>query len=131
MIERSTIARIGKVSSYFLLLCFILEFQELAEMQTLLKSVQTKFTALDYDDDDILNWKVTILGPQKTPYAGGSFVLRISFPYNYPKAPPSVIFETTIYHPNIDTQTGRVCNPYLSREKAWTKDVKISMSKFL
>jgi len=44
-----------------------------------------------------------IHGPEGTPYEKGIFFLDISFPVNYPHAPPKVIFQTRIYHCNIDS----------------------------
>ena len=66
------------------------------------------FTGL-LDDDNIFEWTTTLLGPKDTSYIGGLFSLKIKFPENYPKKPPEVVFETPIYHLNI--------NPYKSNDK--------------
>ena len=53
-------------------------------------------------------WTATLSGPADTPYADLTFKLRFDFPTNYPYSPPSVIFKTPIYHPNVDF-SGRIC----------------------
>jgi ubiquitin-conjugating enzyme E2 C len=56
----------------------------------------------------LLVWTATLAGPEATPYADLNFKLRLEFPANYPYAPPTVIFRTPIYHPNVDF-SGRIC----------------------
>lgn len=47
----------------------------------------------------------TIPGPPDTPYAGGSFEVKITIPDNYPFKAPTMNFTTRVWHPNISSQT--------------------------
>ena len=53
-------------------------------------------------------FKVTIKGQQSTPYVNGIFHLLLEFKTDYPFTPPTLLFNTPIYHPNIH-KTGIVC----------------------
>ena len=58
--------------------------------------------------ENLLHWTATIGGPNDTPYASLTFKLSFEFSSNYPYAPPTVLFKTPIYHPNVDF-SGRIC----------------------
>ena len=60
------------------------------------------------DDNSVNEIKANITGPSSSHYEGGIFKLNIVIPERYPFVPPSVNFETKVYHPNIDT-AGRIC----------------------
>lgn len=76
-------------------------------------------------DTDITHWSATLSGPADTPYANLTFKLTLTYPANYPYAPPEVLFKTPIYHPNVD-MSGRICLDILKpagpqgREGAWS-----------
>ena len=59
-------------------------------------------------DNDIFNWKLTLLGPKDTPYEDGIFFIKLKFPVNYPEGRPEIFFLTPIYHPNVLKSTGFV-----------------------
>lgn len=46
-------------------------------------------------------WEAKLTGPEDTPYEGGTFLLSISFPSQYPFKAPLVEFLTPIYHPQV------------------------------
>lgn len=84
---------------------------------TLMTSPAPGISAFPSADGDLLSWTATIAGPDDTPYAGLSLKLTLSFPANYPYAPPTVLFKTPIYHPNFDF-SGRICLDILKDK--WT-----------
>lgn len=69
--------------------------------------------------DDTLG--ATILGPADSPFRGGVFQIVLKLTPDYPLAPPSVSFETKIFHPNVDFKTGEVCLDILKSDwsPAW------------
>ena len=87
------------------------------EYKQLIRSPLTSFgiTVGIFDDDNIFEWKCTILGPKDTCYKGGIFILKIIFPENYPTGKPEVLFLTPIYHLNVkyftefDQPLGHIC----------------------
>ena len=54
-----------------------------------------------FNEDNIFEWKCTILGPKDTCYKGGIFFLKITFPFDYPNSKPEIVFLTPIYHLNV------------------------------
>lgn len=60
------------------------------------------------DDENMTVWTATIDGPADTPYDSLVFKLSMEFAANYPYSPPTVLFKTPIYHPNVDF-SGRIC----------------------
>ena len=66
-----------------------------------------KFT-IDSEEDDLSKLRVTLSPPENTPYEEGIFFLSMTIPAQYPSSPPSIKFETKIYHPNIN-EDGKIC----------------------
>jgi len=73
--------------------------------------------------DDLKHWKGTIFGPSDTCYEGGTFLIDIVIPNEYPFKPPKMKFDTKIWHPNISSQTGAICLDILKNE--WTPALTI------
>lgn len=67
------------------------------------------------DSSDPMTWHLNLKGPAGSPYDGGNFPLTVSFPTKYPFKPPSLTFDTPVYHLNVESD-GHVCFPYVSRE---------------
>jgi len=65
-------------------------------------------------EDNLSVWQVIIKGPPSTPYSAGKFKLEFNFPSNYPFRPPNITFKTKIYHPNVSTETGQICNEIIN-----------------
>jgi ubiquitin-protein ligase len=59
-------------------------------------------------DDNFFEWCATLIGPEGSPYAGGTFYLDITFGEDYPFKPPKIKFRTRIYHCNI-ADNGDIC----------------------
>lgn len=87
------------------------------ELMQLMTSPAPGVSAFPSADGNLLSWRATIEGPEDTPYAGLIFKLSFEFPANYPYAPPTVLFRTPIYHPNVDF-SGRICLDILKDK--WT-----------
>ena len=60
-------------------------------------------------NDNIMHLTGTLKGPGGTPYDGGTFIVDIMIPQQYPFEPPKMKFTTKVWHPNISSQTGAIC----------------------
>ena len=74
-------------------------------------------------DSNIRHWKGKIKGPIDTCYQGGTFIIDIVIPDDYPFKPPKMKFDTKIWHPNISSVTGAICLDILKNE--WTPALTI------
>ena len=54
------------------------------------------------NENNIFEWRCTIMGPADTNYKNGLFYARVLFPENYPNEKPEVRFITPIYHVNVN-----------------------------
>jgi ubiquitin-protein ligase len=64
------------------------------------------------DPANLLVWEFTIAGPEGSVYESGVFTGTLVFPTDYPLAPPKMVFETRITHPNVygpGARAGEVC----------------------
>uniref|UniRef100_A0A7S2W6M0 E2 ubiquitin-conjugating enzyme n=1 Tax=Rhizochromulina marina TaxID=1034831 RepID=A0A7S2W6M0_9STRA len=75
------------------------------------------------EDDKISEIHATIQGPEETPYASGTFHIKLVLGHDYPQAPPRGFFLTKIYHPNVSAK-GEICVNTLKRD--WSADVSLS-----
>ena len=53
------------------------------------------------DDNNIFEWKISMIGPRDTCYERGVFFLKIIFKDDYPSSRPEIVFMTPIYHLNV------------------------------
>lgn len=67
---------------------------------------------IHFDEENIQEILVVLVGPQGTPYDGGMFPFHLKFTNRYPSEPPKVTFltpnEKVRFHPNL-YQLGKVC----------------------
>ncbi|KAL6120380.1 hypothetical protein NUSPORA_02897 [Nucleospora cyclopteri] len=71
-----------------------------------------KIEAKPYTDrdgqEDLSRWHLTLDGCPDSLYEGYRLKAKIAFPSKYPNLPPTFVFETKIWHPNV-YEDGRVC----------------------
>jgi ubiquitin-conjugating enzyme E2 D/E len=94
--------------------------KELIELQ---KSPPENCSAGPINDNDLFQWRATIMGPEGTPYHGGIFNLKISLPTDYPFKAPHISFTTKIYHCNVNSN-GSICLDILKDN--WSPALTIS-----
>ncbi|KAI9746673.1 MAG: Ubiquitin-conjugating enzyme E2 1 [Claussenomyces sp. TS43310] len=68
--------------------------------------------------DDVSHLKASFQGPPDTPYEGGTYVVDVKIPNEYPFRPPVMKFDTKLWHPNVSSQTGAICLDTLG--SAWS-----------
>ena len=65
-----------------------------------------------YDETNMQNCRIMMIGPEDTPYEGGFYLFHFTFPSNYPFEPPKVKYCTQgnniRFNPNLYT-CGKVC----------------------
>jgi len=94
--------------------------KEMGELQA--NGVQG-FVDFNVKEDNLLYWIVK-MQPLEPPYNKGAFLIEINFPAEYPFKPPKLLFQTKVYHPNID-EKGQVCLPVVASEH-WKPATKIN-----
>ncbi|KAI9840574.1 MAG: hypothetical protein M1830_007930 [Pleopsidium flavum] len=100
-------------------------------------------TASLVSESDVYKWRIVLEGPVNSPYAvrnyadhlkaltntsyqGGRFNLLLTLPTEYPFKPPTLSFQTKIYHPNVSNDDkGSMCLGML-RSDEWKPSSKIS-----
>ena len=70
-----------------------------------------------------MEWDAVILGPSLTIWDGSVHRLKVSFTEEYPNKPPTVVFVSKIFHPNV-YDNGSICLDIL--QKAWSPIYDIS-----
>jgi ubiquitin-conjugating enzyme E2 A len=72
--------------------------------------------------NDIMHWRAVIMGPNQTPWEGGVFKLLLEFTEDYPNVPPTVQFESKIFHPNVYAN-GKICLDILKSQWSAIYDI--------
>ena len=85
---------------------------------------------IHFDEVDITNAKILIIGPEDTPYENGYYMFRVKFTDEYPYKPPKVEFLSNSkvrIHPNLYTN-GKVCLSILGTwaGPSWTSVMDIN-----
>lgn len=96
------------------------------ELRCMVDASPVDVFASPIDDLNLLKWTGILIGPENTPYSGGKFRLILNFTTNYPNTPPTVNFETRIYHCNVNSH-GRICLNILDED--W--DPRVSITQVL
>lgn len=89
----------------------------------LLKKDPVPGVEFEFDPDDLFFVIATLQGGKDTPYEGGVFTVTLKIPTTYPKDPPNVLFNTRIFHPNIN-ERGVVCMNVLKKD--WSPGYQLS-----
>ena len=58
-----------------------------------------------FNEENIFEWKCSLVGPKDSYYKGGLFYFKVKFPDDYPNSRPTISFLTPIYHLNIKYYT--------------------------
>lgn len=62
-----------------------------------------------------MEWNAVIFGPEESPWEGGTFKLLLKFSEEYPNKPPTVVFESEMFHPNVYGD-GNICLDILQNQ---------------
>merc|ERR1719510_1684216 len=69
-------------------------------------------------------WDILLKGPKDSPYEKGKFQAQLIFSASYPMKAPEVVFKTKIYHPSVETNSGKLCHLILEKDWAPTLNVQ-------
>ena len=72
---------------------------------------------------DLTFWRALIEGPVGSPFEGGIFALTVRLPHDYPFRPPTIRFETPVYHCNVN-DSGAICLDIL--DSSWSPSLSVS-----
>lgn len=77
------------------------------QFQTLSQNPEYEWIDFEKEQDD--PFCLSFEAPQGTPYEGGLFRISLEGLQGFPDIPPIVKFQTRIWHPLVEFQTGHVC----------------------
>ena len=96
------------------------------ELRQLARDPHPSFTIFP-DEQDVGFWKMLMVGPQGTPYEGGTFMLFARFPDNYPNEAPEMRFVTQMYHCNVNPE-GRICHSIFDRNYSQNTSIRLILN---
>src|SRR5271168_3521290 len=76
--------------------------KELSDIQA---DTDSKIFAEPANGSDLSHLLASFPGPPDTPYEGGTYIVDIKIPNEYPFRPPVMFFKTKLWHPNVSSQT--------------------------
>lgn len=76
--------------------------KELSDIQA---DTQSNIQVQPAHGDDLSSLKAAFPGPPDTPYEGGTYMVDIKIPNDYPFKPPIMKFSTKLWHPNVSSVT--------------------------
>lgn len=75
------------------------------ELADITNDIDSRILCQPAHDSDISHLLASFPGPPDTPYEGGTYVVDIQIPQEYPFRPPQMKFTTRLWHPNVSSQT--------------------------
>ncbi len=97
--------------------------RELKDAKAAAASADQQDIVLDADpEQSLFKWTALITCPAGSPFAGGRFKVTIRAASDYPMVAPTAVFDTKIFHPNVNWKTGEICLDVLKDRwsPAWT-----------
>lgn len=79
------------------------------ELQDIQNDTDSQIFCEPANGSDTTKLRASFPGPPDTAYEGGTFIVDITVPMDYPFRPPVMSFSTKLWHPNVSSQT--VCLP--------------------
>ena len=77
------------------------------------KNIERELPLFSTVSGNLKHYRGWIYGPKNSPYQDYFFHIEINLPDDYPFEPPQVRFLTKIWHPNVNSKTGEICNDIL------------------
>ncbi|XP_040264760.1 ubiquitin-conjugating enzyme E2 U [Bufo bufo] len=69
--------------------------------------------------DNLLKWIVQVQGLKDSLWEGAVLQLTLTYTEQYNHHPPTVIFNTIPFHPNVDQTSGKPCIDFLDNPAEW------------
>ncbi|XP_033883432.2 ubiquitin-conjugating enzyme E2 U-like [Acipenser ruthenus] len=76
--------------------------------------------------DNLLEWVARVQGLKDSLWEGGVVQLYLRYSEGYNCVPPTVVFNTIPFHPNVDKDSGRPCIDFLDSKEAWNPRLSLT-----